>query len=367
MLKLAIDLRPLLEPFESGVTQYAKAMIRELQKRKDVDLDLFYQARERSEAIHRLFPQVRHIVLSNTHFHFRSLFTFPALPKTYFPISPDLIWIPDRRPFYKSRIPLVMTIHDRVPEFFKHTLSLKGRLWHFLFPLKRLLKLCSGVLVPSFTVGETLRLKIPKEVTYAGAQISKNQKVPERARHILKAPFFLMISPSDPRKRLHWMFQMAEHFPKANFVVIGLKNKESRFARTRIKKRENVFLFSEVSDEEKSWFLHHARALLALSEYEGFDLPILEAVKARCPVIMSGISVHHELYKSAGSFVDNIQDLKTALYRALHGQVKVPTLRGQYSWEKAADHALFFFLRVLANKNRERGGHRNSHNHPHNS
>lgn len=370
-MRLAIDLRPLLEPCESGVTLYTKAMVKEFFKKKDLELDLFYQARNRFEPIHRLFPQVRHIPISNTVFHLHALFAFPSLPHTYFPQSPGLIWIPDRRPFYRSSIPLVMTIHDRVPEFYKHTLSFKSRLWHFLFPLKRLLKLCSGILVPSFTVGETLRQKISKEVTYAGAEVSKNEKIPLRARNILKVPFFLLISPSDPRKRLNWMFKMAVIFPKANFVVIGLKSKETRFAQTRLsqeifKRRRNIYLFSEVSDEEKSWFLHHAKALLALSEYEGFDLPVLEAVEARCPVIMSGISVHHELYKSTGAFVENLQELKLALYRALNGQLKVPTPRGVYTWGKAADRALFLFRRVLANKNREGRGDGNSHNHTHN-
>ena len=179
-----------------------------------------------------------------------------------------------------------------------------------------------------------------------------------------------MISPSDPRKRLSWLFQMAERFPKAHFVVIGLKSKESRFATPRLaglRKSANVFLYPEVSDEEKSWFLHHALALLALSRYEGFDLPVLEAVKARCPVIMSGISVHHELYKSSAAFVNTLQELEVALYRALKGQAQVPVPRGVYSWGKAADRALFLFLRVLANKNRKSGGHGNSHNHAHNA
>ena len=369
-MRLAIDLRPLLEPYESGVTCYTKSMVKELLKKKDLELDLYYQARSRCEAIHSVFPTVRHLPLSNTRFHLRSLFGFPTLPDFYFLQKPDLIWIPDRRPFYKSDIPLVMTLHDRVPEFYRSTLSLKGRLWHSLFPLRRLLQLCSGILVPTFTVGETLRSKLPKEVTYAGARLSKNQEIPERARSLLKAPFFLMISPSDPRKRLHWFFQMAERFPKAHFAVIGLKPKESRFATPRLaglKKRANIFLYPEVSDEEKSWFLHHARALLALSRYEGFDLPVLEAVKARCPVIMSGISVHHELYKTSAAFVNTLQELEVALYRALEGTVQVPVPRGLYSWGKAADRALFFFLRVLANKNRKSGGHGNGHNHPHNA
>ena len=349
MLKLAVDLRPLLEPFESGVTQYTRAMVREFLKRPDLKLDLFYQARKPCAAIHAEFSQVRHIPVSNTLFHLRSLFYFPTLPKEYFLEKPDLIWIPDRRPFYRSQIPLVMTIHDQVPELYRSTLSFKGKCWHTIFSLKRLLPLCRGVLVPSFTSAGGLPVALPKEVTYEGAQLAtpavflKNKRV--------KNPFFLMISPSDPRKRLSWLFKMATRFPKFQFVVLGLKKSDSRFARLKLDQRKNVILFGEVSEGEKSWFLHHAKALLALSQYEGFDLPVLEAVQAKCPVILSDIAVHHELYKKA-CFIKNLEDLEGAIYRAMQGGITTPEPRGIYTWEKAAERSLLFFLRVLLHKDR---------------
>ena len=160
-----------------------------------------------------------------------------------------------------------------------------------------------------------------------------------------------MISPSDPRKRLEWFLAMAERFVKVNFVVIGLKSTDSRFAKLKLKKSDNVFLLGEVSEEEKSWYLHHARALVAVSKYEGFDLPVLEAVRAKCPVIMSEIPVHHELYKDA-CMVKNLKELEGAVYRARSGQIEVPQPRGVYTWEKTADRTLLFFLRVLLHKDR---------------
>lgn len=360
-MRLAVDLRPLLEPFESGVTQYTKAMVRELQKRKEVDLDLFYHSRVENERIKKTFPSARHIPLSNTLFHLRSLFTFPPLPRAYFSARPDLIWIPDRRPFFKTDIPVVMTIHDLVPERYARTLSLKGRLWHHLFNFKRLQKLCKGFLVPTFSIAHTLKIKLPKEVTYEGAQIPNNETSPKNANRILKAPFFLTISPLDPRKRLQWFFKMAERFPKAHFVWVGAKPKDSRFARSRaLKKRGNLFIYQEISESEKAWFLRRATALLALSEYEGFDLPVLEAVRAKCPVIMSEIPVHEELYKEPKCFVNSLNDLEAAIYSSMQGHAKIPKTRGTYTWEKAAERALLFFFRVLANENRNRGGGGNS-------
>lgn len=366
MFRLAVDLRPLLERHESGVTHYAKALVHEFLQRGDlVELDLFYQARTRCEALHHLFPQVRHIPLSNTRFHLRCLLGFPTLPEAYFPHKPDLIWIPDRRPFYRTTIPLVMTVHDKVPELYPSTLSWKSRLWHLIFPLRRLLRLCSGLLVPTFTISQALQTKLPKEVTYEGAELEKateptflSKKFPKR--------FYLMISPSDPRKRLDWVLRLAERFPKENFVIIGLKKQDKRFASIRLRKRSNLFPFSQITEGEKAWFLRRAKALLALSRYEGFDLPVLEAVAAKCPVIMSDISVHNELYKNA-LMVRSFQELEQAVQRLRTFNAPVPQPRGRYTWEAAAQRSLLFFLRILFYKNRKSGCHGNRHDHSHNT
>ncbi len=365
MLRLAVDLRPLLEPFESGVTQYTKAVVNEFLLREDVELDLYYQARTRCQRIHDLYPNVRHIAISNTHFHFKCLFGFPSLPKDFFEEKPELIWIPDRRPFYRCSIPLVMTIHDKVPELYRGTLSIKGKLWHRLFSLKRLLSLCSGLLVPTFTVAGALNTQLPKEVTYEGARLQKSA-APKGVKKFKAAPFFLMISPSDPRKRIEWLLAMADRFPRANFIVVGLKDADARFAELKLEQKKNVMLLGEVSEGEKAWFLRNAVALLALSKYEGFDLPVLEAVQAKCSVIMSDIAVHNELYKKA-CFVKDLHELETAIYRALEGKVQVPLLRGQYTWAKTSERSLLFFLRVLLNEDRKRGSNGNRHDHSHHS
>lgn len=352
LLRIAVDLRPLLEPHESGVTVYTKAMVAELLKLKGVGLDLFYQSSEKNDKIHVLFPKVRHVEISNTRFHLKSLFRFLELPEGFFVKKPDLIWLPDRRPFYRTEIPVVMTIHDQVPEKFARTLSIKSRVWHRLFSLKRLLRLSSGILLPSSTSGLTLPRSLQKEVTFEGANLAKSVKAPENNKKLNKRPFFLSISPADPRKRLNWVLEMAKKFPKAHFAIVGLKPGDKRFAKAGLKKMKNLFLYPQVSEEEKLWFLRNARALLSLSVYEGFDLPVLEAVRAKCPVIMSDIAVHNELYRCEQPMVGNLDDLRFAIHKALNGDVKVPKPRGVYDWEGAAKRALLLFRRVLSNKDR---------------
>jgi len=352
---LAIDLRPFLTPFESGVTVYLAAMVREIKKAGIFDLDLFYQARKKSQRISKIFPEARFIPCSNTIFHLKCLFGLPALPSKYFPQRPDAIWLPDRLPFYRSKIPLFMTIHDFVPEEFSGTLSFKSLIWHKIFSLHRLLGLCSGVLVPSLSIGYSPRIKgIPSEVTYEGANLLGGRGKRPNGFNLGKGDFFLSISPMDPRKRLKWVFFAAEKFPRAHFVIAGNKQEDKRFRFFRRPTLPNLHFLGEITEEEKLWLLKNAVALLALSEYEGFDLPVLEAVKAKCQVIMSGIPVHIELYKRA-TVVNSADELFGAIYLALQNKKYVKKLlirpRGKYTWEGAAKRASLFFLRVLFNKN----------------
>lgn len=355
--RLAVDLRPLLEPYESGVQQYLRALLKELSNDKRWTLELFYQARTPCERIQRDYPNVRHYPISNSIFHIKWLFGVRDLPKDFFERIPDLIWLPDRRPFYKSGISLVMTVHDLSPEKFPRFFSIKGRIWHILFPLKSLLKNCSALLVPSFSVAAALPRNLLKEVTFEGASLSARGEFPLMPKHF-KKPFFFMLAPADPRKRVDWMLKVAAELPKVNFIWAGLKENDARFARLKLHLPKNVFSLNQISEEVKKALFKEAEAFLALSSYEGFDLPVLEAVKAKCPVILSDIAVHQELYRNA-TFVRNPDELKIAIIRALNQKLPVPKPRGDYSWKKAAERTSFLFLRVLLNKNRKGSGNRN--------
>lgn len=368
-IKIAIDLRPLMDPNESGVTVYIKAIVDELLKNHpEIEWILFYQASKRVEHIHTRYPQVLHLKRSNALFHLHYLLGRPSLPKNDFPVQPDLLWLPDRRPFYKTEFPCVMTVHDLIPEHQRANFSWKGRLWHRFFHLKKLLKNMSGILTPSLMVAQNIKTKLPKEITYEGADLAVEEECPPGIpKDRIKEGFFLMIAPADPRKHWDWVFAAAKRFPKLHFVFVGWKEKDHRFRAIKKEKLPNAVFLASVTEAQKKWLLKKAEALLALSSEEGFDLPVLEAVHAKCPVILSDIPIHRELYK-ANQWIKTEEDLCRTLYMfSIQGgrSLEVPKPRGAYTWEKASQRTLLFFLRILQNKDRKDGGHRYSHNHSH--
>ena len=344
---IAVDCRPLIDTRISGVSTYTIQMIKALKDIPNLKLQLFYQNGERAEHLHELFPDINWIKASSLKFHLRSFVWRSELPDAYFQKQPDLIWLPDRRPFYKTKIPLVMTIHDMVPERVSGSLSWRSRIWHKVFSTHSLLKNVDGVITPSFSVEQEIPRNIPRRVTYEGSSLKGKGVLPNSC----PKNFSLMISPQDPRKRTDWFLRLAKEFPKDDFVWAGVKENDPRFASLKPHITPNLHLLGEVSELEKIGLLRATKCLYALSEYEGFDLPVLEAVGLKCPVIMSDIPVHVELYTGV-NFVSNFDDLRSEYLRSRQQKMPIPKTRGVYTWESAARTALLFFRRVVQNKNR---------------
>ena len=131
------------------------------------------------------------------------------------------------------------------------------------------------------------------------------------------------------------------------FCGAGLKTQEHRFRALALDFPSNVLALGAFTEAEKTYLLKHANALLALSAYEGFDLPVLEAVQHACPVILRDIPVHRELYSGEGFWVKTWQDALPLLDKDL----PLAQARQSMSWDAAAEKALLCFSGVVGNEN----------------
>ena len=79
--------------------------------------------------------------------------------------------------------------------------------------------------------------------------------------------------------------------------------------------RRNVVFVNAVSDEELSILYQNALALIYPSIYEGFGLPILEAMANRCPTICSSTSSLPEVGGAAAFYFspDSFESLEAAV------------------------------------------------------
>src|SRR5205823_2035716 len=111
-----------------------------------------------------------------------------------------------------------------------------------------------------------------------------------------------------------------------------------------------------IEDEERALLYSAADVLLYPSLYEGFGLPILEAMACGCPVITSNISSMPEVAGNAALYVNplSIDDIKSKI-KMLVGDdslKKELITKGldrskNFSWQKCVDETVQVYQEVL--------------------
>jgi len=207
--------------------------------------------------------------------------------------------------------------------------------------------------------------QIPSIVTPLGcryAPILPDMANSAAARH---GDYWLFVGSMEPRKNLVGLLDAYEAYaeghpaPKPLHFVggSGWKNDEIRAKLALLEARGLVKHLGVVSDEELPQIYQNAEAFLFPSWYEGFGLPVLEAMSQGCPVICSDRSSLPEVGGEAVLYIDPAAPHSiTAAMRRLETE---PGLRAKlitaglaqvatFSWEKTARQTLDFYERVLA-------------------
>jgi glycosyltransferase involved in cell wall biosynthesis len=118
-----------------------------------------------------------------------------------------------------------------------------------------------------------------------------------------------------------------------------------------------VLLLGFLEEAELQWVYSRAKCLLMPSLYEGFGLPVLEAMQHGIPVIVGSTSSLPEVAGDAGLLVNPFSEVDIAgaiqrlmadneLYQSLAEKARQRALR--FSWVSAAEQTLALFENVLA-------------------
>ena len=133
-----------------------------------------------------------------------------------------------------------------------------------------------------------LRTTRPIQVIYNGIERIDTQS--EQAPKDIRAPFLFSIGEIKPKKNFHVLVDIMRHLPNYQLYIAG--NNNTDYAQEieqllRVKNVTNMHLIGKVSAEEKVWLYHHCEAFVFPSLFEGFGLPVVEAMLFKKPVICS--------------------------------------------------------------------------------
>jgi glycosyltransferase involved in cell wall biosynthesis len=374
-MKIAIDVRTVL-PNRSGVGNYVLNLIQNLSK---VDPDPIYYFLAQNKNLSLLghlsrgqnpfltvFSHENH-PLSDFWEHFILPLRLKEMGINVFHGPASLI------PFRKDHCGLVVTIHDLVAFLFPETIPLKyGAYMRYL--LRQAVKKADRIIAVSNHTKEDLIkiLKVPREkivvIHEASSPIFRleNRRVVQnhlKEQYGITKKFIYHLGNIEPRKNLIVLLEAftlicREMGNEYQLVVSGqrgwLTGSLSRFFKN-YPDRDQVLFTGYVPIEEIPLFMNGAEVFVFPSLYEGFGLPVLEAMSCGTPVISSNRSSIPEIVGSAAVLVDptSVQDLAGRIIELLKNPVERMHLSqlgleqaSRFSWIEAARQTLDVYRSV---------------------
>jgi glycosyltransferase involved in cell wall biosynthesis len=167
--------------------------------------------------------------------------------------------------------------------------------------------------------------------------------------------YFLFVGGTEKRKNLSAVLDAFRSIEGFELRVVG-PNTASPVHDAR-RDQPGVQWLGHVSENELAELYRHATALVFPSQYEGFGLPVLEAMARRTPVIASNRSSIPEVARGAAILVD--PDDTEGMRDAMRRLAAEPSLRAEliergaevvssFSWEETARATVAAYEELLA-------------------
>ena len=285
--------------------------------------------------------------------------------------SDDLLWSPGNTgPLGVSN--QVVTIHDLIPlehpEWFKSSFSawyrfllprLSNRAMHIItiseFSKERISTIL-GILPEKITI-------VPEGVGDEFRQENSKRIMDVQQKYNIPQKYLLVVSSLEPRKNLKRLLESWEiiyqRYQDIELAIVGI----SRYSPRDVgfsKLPKGVNLIGYVDDIDLPAVYSGAIALIFPSIYEGFGLPVLEAMACGTPVIASNTSSLPEVIGDAGLLFDpfEIDDITSSIEKFLHDGELREDLREKgfkqatkFSWDTTAERVWAVLSQTIAEIN----------------
>jgi glycosyltransferase involved in cell wall biosynthesis len=214
-------------------------------------------------------------------------------------------------PFYRST-KYLLTIHD-FNFVYEKTEKKRGK--YFRRIQKRVNRANKIVAISQFTKGETARYmnlhgKPVDVVLNAVEQLNVLEEKQPAFSLDNNDPFFFTLGQINKKKNFHVLLGMMKLFPEKTLYIAGRDDTDyAQMIRETLQTENisNVHLVGPISHEEKIWLYNHCEAFLFPSLFEGFGLPVIEAMSFGKPVFSSKETSLKEVGGDCAFFWDDFE------------------------------------------------------------
>jgi glycosyltransferase involved in cell wall biosynthesis len=369
-MRIGVDARLLSVPL-MGIGRYTAEMVRAL-KRQQAELCLYTVGKPRESDWEDKRTSVR--VSAWRHRVLRMLWSQSLLPYWAGRDDVDVFWgtthrIPRLLP---SRVARVVTIHDLVWRHAGETMRPLSRLMEqWLMP--QTVSIADRVIADSASTAADLEAEFPQmrgrvRVVHLGPTTMPQPHGRKSLQALgINRSYLLFVGTLEPRKNLERLLEafggIPQHLKDRYQLVIaggdGWGNIDLPSLVRRLGLEHSVCVTGFVTDEQLASLYAHAYLLAMPSLYEGFGLPLLEAMSFGVPVLTSNISSLPEVAGDAAILVNplDVGSIVAGLTQALTNNTMHAALSANakeraklFSWDKAATEVREIFREAVEDR-----------------
>lgn len=343
-MKIGIDARPLTVP-TFGIGRYTRELISRLVQLPGNHQWYLYADRP------LLIDPLHNVTVRQFHEHqpimslLRTQVTFAhwaQLDKL------DVFWSPRHHLPICLEIPQVVTIHDIVWKKFPNTMQKANRFIESLLMPPSLKRATSVIAVSEATKADLIaEFKIAPEKIQVIYEAAAELTLPKNTASESEGDYYLFVGTNEPRKNLNRLLQAhAGYLDRGGtkeLLIVG-----SAGWGDQAKPQSGCKMLGYVDDARLDSLLRDAYALVMPSLYEGFGLPLLEAIQRGVPVITGNVSAMPEIAGQAGLLVNpmRVEEISAAMTEMAKPSIRAnlqrhcQTQAQKFSWDSAASQTL---------------------------
>ncbi len=330
---IAVNTRFLIKNKLEGIGLFTYESLKRItQAHPEIDFHFLFDRNFDSEFIFSenvkpvvLFPQARH----------------PFLWYWWFEISvarwlnknkPDLFLSTDGYGCLQTEISQVLVMHDLAFEHFPNQVSFLARYYYKYFMPRFAEKAKRIATVSEFSKQDIMsQYRVPMnkiDVVYNGAKevyqsVAEDVKKRVREKYSESKNYFVYVGSIHPRKNVKNLLLAFEKFKTETnsdyqLLIVGRKAwdfAEVEEAHQQMKFKNEVKFLGHVSPNELGEIVASAFAMIYVSLFEGFGIPIVEAMSCHVPIITSNVTSMPEVAGDAALLVNpnSIEEISRAI------------------------------------------------------